>query len=215
MLVHREKHYTPDTCSIWTPSEWTVMGDMRTGGSKRCSLHLLKKRIFRKTLGKNLHNSDHKASKRCGPKMKSAWSPGRAKHRRWKEFLVRRQVPLIKWIAKLAQACRQSSMHNKDDGYCCCVVCVLQHSPKTVRNLRSCSSNYEVPHRKNHSATPQKAEKMEDDGTPNGVTPCKRVRRLIPRTRCWEVHKDKDRSEERRVGKECVSTCRSRWSPYH
>src|SRR3546814_3236630 len=24
-----------------------------------------------------------------------------------------------------------------------------------------------------------------------------------------------DRSEERRVGKECVSTCRSRWSPYH
>src|SRR3546814_6251159 len=27
-----------------------------------------------------------------------------------------------------------------------------------------------------------------------------------------EEHK---RSEERRVGKECVSTCRSRWSPYH
>src|SRR3546814_16865709 len=26
---------------------------------------------------------------------------------------------------------------------------------------------------------------------------------------------DSGRSEERRVGKECVSTCRSRWSPYH
>src|SRR3546814_2047845 len=26
---------------------------------------------------------------------------------------------------------------------------------------------------------------------------------------------DEARSEERRVGKECVSTCRSRWSPYH
>src|SRR3546814_2906117 len=26
---------------------------------------------------------------------------------------------------------------------------------------------------------------------------------------------DNERSEERRVGKECVSTCRSRWSPYH
>src|SRR3546814_3553149 len=26
---------------------------------------------------------------------------------------------------------------------------------------------------------------------------------------------DRRRSEERRVGKECVSTCRSRWSPYH
>src|SRR3546814_12677840 len=28
-------------------------------------------------------------------------------------------------------------------------------------------------------------------------------------------HDDGFRSEERRVGKECVSTCRSRWSPYH
>src|SRR3546814_12613194 len=27
--------------------------------------------------------------------------------------------------------------------------------------------------------------------------------------------KGPERSEERRVGKECVSTCRSRWSPYH
>ena len=25
----------------------------------------------------------------------------------------------------------------------------------------------------------------------------------------------KDRSEERRVGKECLRLCRSRWSPYH
>src|SRR3546814_14704830 len=28
-------------------------------------------------------------------------------------------------------------------------------------------------------------------------------------------HGENGRSEERRVGKECVSTCRSRWSPYH
>src|SRR3546814_20965952 len=28
-----------------------------------------------------------------------------------------------------------------------------------------------------------------------------------------EVFNPQDRSEERRVGKECVSTCRSRWSP--
>src|SRR3546814_4210240 len=28
-------------------------------------------------------------------------------------------------------------------------------------------------------------------------------------------HEGIARSEERRVGKECVSTCRSRWSPYH
>src|SRR3546814_6402060 len=36
-------------------------------------------------------------------------------------------------------------------------------------------------------------------------TPC--LRQQMPRTI--------RRSEERRVGKECVSTCRSRWSPYH
>src|SRR3546814_18031926 len=31
-----------------------------------------------------------------------------------------------------------------------------------------------------------------------------------------EPHKSAPgRSEERRVGKECVSTCKSRWSPYH
>src|SRR3546814_19465509 len=28
----------------------------------------------------------------------------------------------------------------------------------------------------------------------------------------WPLH---ERSEERRVGQECVSPCRSRWSPYH
>src|SRR3546814_11840463 len=32
----------------------------------------------------------------------------------------------------------------------------------------------------------------------------------------WNSQRRWDRrSEERRVGKECVSTCRSRWSPYH
>ena len=29
------------------------------------------------------------------------------------------------------------------------------------------------------------------------------------------VHIDWTRSEERRVGKECLRLCRSRWSPYH
>src|SRR3546814_11313576 len=39
---------------------------------------------------------------------------------------------------------------------------------------------------------------------PNSITP----RNVASR-------KNAVRSEERRVGKECVSTCRSRWSPYH
>src|SRR3546814_17116632 len=30
-----------------------------------------------------------------------------------------------------------------------------------------------------------------------------------------KLRNELDRSEERRVGKECVSTCRSRWWPYH
>src|SRR3546814_13113262 len=38
---------------------------------------------------------------------------------------------------------------------------------------------------------------------------------LIQR-KCDEINGELDaRSEERRVGKECVSTCRARWSPYH
>ena len=31
----------------------------------------------------------------------------------------------------------------------------------------------------------------------------------------WSIKILEERSEERRVGKECTSWCRSRWSPYH
>src|SRR3546814_12866706 len=34
-----------------------------------------------------------------------------------------------------------------------------------------------------------------------------------PQARC--LHRQNNRSDKRRVGKECVSTGRSRWSPYH
>src|SRR3546814_11577729 len=39
--------------------------------------------------------------------------------------------------------------------------------------------------------------------------------RLSTRAQALAVLPVVNRSEERRVGKECVSTCRSRWSPYH
>src|SRR3546814_3033766 len=39
--------------------------------------------------------------------------------------------------------------------------------------------------------------------------------RLVGDERLWGSSGHDGRSEERRVGKECVSTCRSRWSPYH
>src|SRR3546814_4793966 len=43
---------------------------------------------------------------------------------------------------------------------------------------------------------------------------------LIVKSFGWPEHNggspvETRRSEERRVGKECVSTCSSRWSPYH
>src|SRR3546814_12131353 len=42
------------------------------------------------------------------------------------------------------------------------------------------------------------------------------VRFQLPRALEHAAHRVcATRSEERRVGKECVSTCRSRWSPYH
>src|SRR3546814_16596954 len=37
----------------------------------------------------------------------------------------------------------------------------------------------------------------------------------VARSRFIVDYRHITRSEERRVGKECVSTCRSRWSPYH
>src|SRR3546814_5300692 len=42
-----------------------------------------------------------------------------------------------------------------------------------------------------------------------------RVRRHVPALARDRAGERPARSEERRVGKECVSTCRSRWSPYH
>src|SRR3546814_14869138 len=38
---------------------------------------------------------------------------------------------------------------------------------------------------------------------------------IIGRVRQNQYEAGGSRSEERRVGTECVSTCRSRWSPYH
>src|SRR3546814_6091462 len=40
-------------------------------------------------------------------------------------------------------------------------------------------------------------------------------RRRAQRAADRQAPEEPRRSEERRVGKECVSTCRSRWSPYH
>src|SRR3546814_13163082 len=55
----------------------------------------------------------------------------------------------------------------------------------------------------------------------NGARPlrCSSRKALASSTRVGRLNfspnSSAHRSEERRVGKECVSTCRSRWSPYH
>src|SRR3546814_18919557 len=62
-------------------------------------------------------------------------------------------------------------------------------------------------------ALPDAAE-ANDDGA-IVVTARRREERLADVPTAASVIDITSRSEERRVGKECVSTCRSRWSPYH
>src|SRR3546814_12364222 len=58
-----------------------------------------------------------------------------------------------------------------------------------------------------------------DQDLANGDTTCENQgdasSYFWPVLRVQDDQADIDRSEERRVGKECVSPCRSRWSPYH
>src|SRR3546814_13268138 len=59
---------------------------------------------------------------------------------------------------------------------------------------------YELPSKKNVKRVVLDESSITGQGTP----------KLI-----YQDEEEAGRSEERRVGKECVSTCRSRWSPYH
>src|SRR3546814_12674940 len=65
-----------------------------------------------------------------------------------------------------------------------------------------------------HGVAPSRCRKPWPDNVRGGkLVPCAL---LCGRTSCGENGGPSGpRSEERRVGKECVSTCRSRWSPYH
>src|SRR3546814_15253768 len=55
----------------------------------------------------------------------------------------------------------------------------------------------------------RKAKHIEEGYEKRGVSNDEAERRA------WATVHNESRSEERRVGKECVSQCRSRWSPYH
>src|SRR3546814_11909747 len=72
---------------------------------------------------------------------------------------------------------------------------------------------------------PVSAAEREAGDQALGLTERQRDQAALERLRAERLastrHDDRDgldgfrRSEERRVGQECVSTCRSRWSPYH
>src|SRR3546814_3995329 len=64
----------------------------------------------------------------------------------------------------------------------------------------------------------QKAIREAMDRVNGSLSAIERVRRFLIAEEPFSIENGMmtpTRSEERRVGKECVSTCRSRWSPYH
>src|SRR3546814_14002332 len=73
-----------------------------------------------------------------------------------------------------------------------------------------CSSDLAPP-----GSEPPRPGEVTPSGTcsvPGGSSPPRPGAAPVPGT---TGPSDPGRSEERRVGKECVSTCRSRWSPHH
>src|SRR3546814_12076687 len=80
--------------------------------------------------------------------------------------------------------------------------CPLPHAPSPAKHPALMASS-------EHTSKP----------LPPGVHPFPHAHLLgIEGLKPWEITfllDEAERSEERRVGKECVSTCRSGWSPYH
>src|SRR3546814_7711728 len=74
-----------------------------------------------------------------------------------------------------------------------------------------CSSDLLVLHR------PQRATQSQPQRPVplRGWAEIQEMLRQLPGLKRGKPRHNLKRSEERRVGKECVSTCRSRWSPYH
>src|SRR3546814_14182531 len=93
------------------------------------------------------------------------------------------------------------------------------------RQIRTHAFRHRVGHRSGHRIDHLRPRKDagEDAGGKDQPAHRERVARmsrqpfaLFVERREVEHHRErKGRSEERRVGKECVSTCRARWSPYH
>src|SRR3546814_17565045 len=83
-----------------------------------------------------------------------------------------------------------------------CRIAACSTDPVASATSRQGADNFELRDR------PTSVSISKDQGS--GRSPSSSFDRRAAR---WQQRRQK-RSEERRVGKECVSTCRSRWSPY-
>src|SRR3546814_21032743 len=115
----------------------------------------------------------------------------------------------------------------------CIVLFVLFFKQKTAYELRIsdwssdvCSSDLvevevmhgEIQHRGRAAANADYFEAASNQPFHQRGLECRRAEAAVVSDRDSRPPGDRAgfcRSEERRVGKECVSTCRSRWSPYH
>src|SRR3546814_13093056 len=89
------------------------------------------------------------------------------------------------------------------------VLCPNLPSPQRAKRSSGCSKLGHRP--KRHHKRYQRLRSQ----TRRSLAKCTSVLLFRELHHCELTVSHLQRSEERRVGKECVSTCRSRWSPYH
>src|SRR3546814_3327908 len=111
----------------------------------------------------------------------------------------------------------------------CCFVILFFFKQKTAYEMRIsdwssdvCSSDLVVQVCRRHEQSDSSAQRC--DHVADSVASCPCAVEIACATATWSFSvslrfqlrkvEQLHRSEERRVGKECVSTCRSRWSPY-
>src|SRR3546814_12855046 len=91
-------------------------------------------------------------------------------------------------------------------------------TPDDLRRARYCAASL-IPHNVRKTLSDCKCVRQHGfGGFPScSLATCAYRQPMIGNRSIGSVAKigGSQRSEERRVGKECVSTCRSRWSPYH
>src|SRR3546814_2524269 len=97
-------------------------------------------------------------------------------------------------------------------GVCHCFLCFFFFKQKTAYEMRISDWSSDVCSSDLLSAPARQIVLESKDVDPEGLHA---LLEIFRQERQLEEIPRRTRSEERRVGKECVSTCRSRWSPYH